>query len=375
MVRAAAFIRACVIVASLGCTNTRNQAQTPAAENDYGRPGSPTADGGESARPSTEATPSPDTSAAQGGGPAAAAPSPGSSGTATAGAMSAPQSGFIHPGLLITADDIARMKAKIADQSEAHYSSFTALRNDPESQANKTVQAAPTIIGRNDASAYASTRYTAENAAVTAFQNALVYVLTGEVQYADKAVEILDSYAKTTKHFDKADPERDLEAAILGWLWVSTAELIRTSSYPGWSENARSQFNAWIYNVVYADTDYEPNGVLVTPLVNGAGARGAFGLRTKIAIGVYLDDRKIYDETSAMTSATARCSRIRRIYDTISATGRGQFATIYELPYTYFHTQLNLDLPCAKQAIEREGVELFSAQNDNPMFATLTYRR
>jgi hypothetical protein len=53
------------------------------------------------------------------------------------------------------------------------------------------------------------------------------------------------------------------------------------------------------------------------------------------------------------------------VYATISATGRGQFATIYELPYAYFHTHLNLDLPYAKQAIEREGVELFSAQNDN----------
>ena len=35
----------------------------------------------------------------------------------------------------------------------------------------------------------------------------------------------------------------------------------------------------------------------------------------------------------------------------------------------------DMDMPFAKQAIDREGVEVFSAQNDNPMFATLTYRR
>jgi hypothetical protein len=43
----------------------------------------------------------------------------------------------------------------------------------------ETVQTPPAIIGRNSASAYASTRHEAKDAAVTAFQNALVYLLTG----------------------------------------------------------------------------------------------------------------------------------------------------------------------------------------------------
>ena len=63
------------------------------------------------------------------------------------------------------------------------------------------------------------------------------------------------------------------------------------------------------------------------------------------------------------------------VYDAISAVGRGQLATIYELPYAYYHSVAGFEMPNTKQAIEREGVELFSAQNDNPMFATLTYRR
>jgi hypothetical protein len=63
------------------------------------------------------------------------------------------------------------------------------------------------------------------------------------------------------------------------------------------------------------------------------------------------------------------------VYDTISADGRGKFATIYELPYAYFHSGLGMEMPRAKQVIDREGAEVFSAQNDNPMFATLIYRR
>jgi hypothetical protein len=36
---------------------------------------------------------------------------------------------------------------------------------------------------------------------------------------------------------------------------------------------------------------------------------------------------------------------------------------------------LGFAMPYAKQAIAAEVTETFSAQNDNPMFATLLYRR
>jgi hypothetical protein len=212
-------------------------------------------------------------------------------------AVVSPQ-GFIHPGLLLGSSDIARMKDKIAARSEPWLTSYNTLLNNASSSATKAVNTPPPIIGRNAASAFATTRYAAEADAVTAYQNALVFVLTGQTAHADETVKILNAYARGTQHFDSVDPERDLEAAILGWLWVSSAELIRYSgqTYAGWAAADVSVFNTWIRNVVYADTAYNPIGVLVTPLPNGAGARGAFGLRTKIAIGVYLDDRTIYDQ-------------------------------------------------------------------------------
>jgi hypothetical protein len=377
----------------------------------------------------------------------------GDAGTAEGGAP-AGNPGFVHPGLLLTNADLARMKAKIASQADPWHASFTTLAADSHSSSSKTFAAPPAIIGRNAASAYATTRYAAEDAAVTAFQNALVYALNGDAAHAAKVVEILNAYASTTQHFDAVDPERDLEAAILGFLWVSAAELIRYSDYTGWSATDLAKFDAWIRGVVYADTSYNASGVLVTPLVNGAGARGAFGLRTKLAIGVYLDDHGIYDEAidyffngqgngaphyyvKPDTGQTWEAGRDQghaqgglsrlvetahiaynqgnpslyawqdnallraveyiagynlgndvayspmqpytldwsAVYPAISAIDRGMLATIYELPYSYFHSTLGLAMPYAEQAIAKEGVELFSAQNDNPMFATLSYRR
>jgi hypothetical protein len=356
--------------------------------------------------------------------------------------------------LLITQRDLDRAKTKIASKAEPWYGNFRTLNDSARSSATAAFEPPPVIIGRNTASAYANTRYAAEAAAVIAFQNALVFALVGGDAHAQKAVEILNAYASTTLHFDAADPERDLEAAILGWLWVSAAELERYTGYQGWAATDLTKFNEWIYAVVYADTDYSGAGVLIKPLVNGAGARGAFGLRTKLAIGVYLDNMTIYDEAidyffhgqgngapsyyiNPITGQTWEAGRDQAhaqgglsrlvetahiasnqcnvslyawendalyraveyiasynlgndvvysamqpyttswadVYPTISATGRGSFATIYELPYSYFHDRLGFEMPYAKQVIDSEGTETFSAQNDNPMFATLLYRK
>ncbi len=63
------------------------------------------------------------------------------------------------------------------------------------------------------------------------------------------------------------------------------------------------------------------------------------------------------------------------IYDEISSNGRGSFQPIYELPYSYFHDELGMEMPYSLQGIGEKGSELFSPQNDNPTFATLLYRR
>ena len=165
------------------------------------------------------------------------------------------------------------MKAKIAAGSEPWLTSYNTLIANGSSSASKTFNPPAPIIGRNAASAFAATRYPAEADAVTAYQNALVFVLTGQTAHADETVKILNAYARGTQHFDAVDPERDLEAAILGWLRVSSAELVRYSgnAYTGWQPADITTFNDWIRNVVYSDTAYNPTGVLVTPLPNGAG--------------------------------------------------------------------------------------------------------
>ena len=129
---------------------------------------------------------------------------------------------FIHPGLLNSAD-IARMKAKIASKSNPWFNDYNTLANNNLSSATRGYNTPPPIIGRNSGSAYASVRGNCELDATAAYQNAVLYVLTGQNAHADYAVKVLNAYAAGVKHFDGVDPERDLEGAILGWLWVQAA--------------------------------------------------------------------------------------------------------------------------------------------------------
>lgn len=393
-----------------------------------------------------------------GGGTTAAAGSTagtGAGGEMNAGGVSGSLT-FVHPGLLLTSADIARVKEKIASKADPWFANYNTLVNNNLSSTTRPYTTPPAIVGRNTGSIYAADRGPCELDATAAYQNAVIYAVTGQSRYADYAVKILNAYAAGVQHFDAADPERDLEAAILGWLWVETAELIRYSgdSYSGWSAADVATFNKWINNVVYSDDAYKPGGVLVTPLPNGAGVRGAFGLRTKMAIGIYLDDRTIYNEAVdyffngqgngapryymlpstgeiweegrdqghaqgglsrlietahmahnqgddtlyawgndallraveyiatynlgnsvpyvAMQPFTLKDSAV---YPMISAISRGMFATVYELPYHYWHDIVGVAMPYTLRAINAEGSETFSLQFDNPMFATLSFRQ
>ncbi|MES1206735.1 MAG: alginate lyase family protein [Pseudomonadota bacterium] len=389
----------------------------------------------------------------------------GAGGGATAGSAGGAMGGaggaggtvaFVHPGLLINAADIARIQAKIAAKSDPWLNNYNVLANNNLSSTARAWTTPPAIIGRNAASAYAADRTQCELDATAAYQTALLYAISGKTAYADYAVKVLNAYAAGVKHFDGVDPERDLEGAILGWLWVEAAELVRYggTNYTGWAAADVAAFNNWIYDVVYSDQAYNAFGVLVTPIPNGAGARGAFALRTKMAIGIYLENATIYKEAVdyffngqgngapqyyilPSTGQTWEAGRDQNhaqgglsrlietahmahnqgnetlyawgndalsraieyiasynlgndvpytpiqpfttkdsaVYPTISATGRGTFATIYELPYHYWHDIRGLAMPYTLQAIMAEGTEQFSLQYDNPMFATLCFRQ
>ena len=117
-----------------------------------------------------------------------------------------------------------------------------------------------------------------------AYQNALIWCVTGDEAHARKAVEILDAWSGTLERMEGHDVP--LAAGLNGFKLLNAAELIRYT-YPRWPADRIARFAGLLHAVVYpAIRDFATfaNG-------NWDGAC----IKTMMAIGVFCDDREIFD--------------------------------------------------------------------------------
>jgi hypothetical protein len=123
---------------------------------------------------------------------------------ASAGQAAPPNTGaaFAHPGLLHSAADLERMRIAVAAQEAPVYQGFTAMASHPRSsfdyRIRNTGQIASWGRGPNDHANEA-----AEGAG--AYQNALMWTITGDERHADKARDILNAWSASLGMITGAD--------------------------------------------------------------------------------------------------------------------------------------------------------------------------
>ena len=187
---------------------------------------------------------------------------------------------FIHPGLLQSREDIERMKIAIKDKQEPIYSGFLVFQAHPQSQSSYQMQGPMEMIGRNPTIGQGA--YDAD--ANAAYQNALMWTLTGQQAYADKAIEIVNAWSSKLKVITGRDAV--LMAGLGPFKMVNAAEILRYT-HSGWStadiENTEQHFREVIYPVI---KDF-------APFANGNWDAAA--MKTMMAIGVFCNDRAIFE--------------------------------------------------------------------------------
>ena len=158
---------------------------------------------------------------------------------------------FRHPGIFLTQ---ARLDAFKAAQNATTASvlkvGYQAVLDDSRSeytyahQALSNVQVVGSAIGDQEA------RY--KNDAQAAYLNALRWVKTGDTRHRDKAMAILNDWAKTFRTYSVASGTNSaqvwLEAAWMLPVWVSAAEIIRhyNNGEAGWSQADIATFNGFV---------------------------------------------------------------------------------------------------------------------------------
>ncbi len=141
------------------------------------------------------------------------------------------QAATAHPGLLHTAEDLARMTAQVQASRQPWIAGWEALTR--SSHARATWEQRPTaVVTRGGDGTNAGLLYTDIHAA---YQNALVWRVSGNEDNARKARDILNGWSHTLTEIN-GNADRYLAVGIYGYQFANAVELMR--DYEGFDLDA-----------------------------------------------------------------------------------------------------------------------------------------
>ncbi|WP_165368266.1 putative Ig domain-containing protein [Phytoactinopolyspora endophytica] len=265
-----------------------------------------------------------------------------------------PGAGFIHPGLLHSQQDLERMRTAVAAQEEPIYQGFQAMAAHHRSSLDYTIRNTGQITswGRGP------TDFTNEAAddAAAAYQQALMWSITGDVRHADKARDILNVWSSSLRSITGADGQ--LGTGLQGFKLVNAAEILRHSDYDGWAADDIARCEDSFTTVWYRSV----SGYAL--FANGNWDTAA--LQTIIAIGVFCDDRVMFEDAVRYAVDGPGNGTITNIV--VEETGQGQ-----ESGRSQAYAQLAIGLLTdAAEIAWNQGVNLYGYA-DNRILAGFEY--
>ncbi len=261
---------------------------------------------------------------------------------------------FSHPGILHRGEDLERMRNAVAAKESPMYEGFVAMAASPRSSFSYAVQNA----GQIESWGRGPSNFTGQAVgdAAAAYQNALMWILTGDRRHADKSRDILNVWARSLRSITGADGQ--LGSGLQGFKMVNAAELLRHSGYDGWPEEdfqacVRSLRTVWYESL---------SGYAL--FANGNWDDAA--LQTILALAVLSDDRVMFENGLRFAAyGSGNGSVLHRV---VNESGQGQ-----ESGRDQPHEQLGQGLLgyCA-QIAWNQGVDLFGMA-DNRILAGYEY--
>ncbi|MER5195275.1 alginate lyase family protein [Streptomyces sp. NPDC002755] len=253
---------------------------------------------------------------------------------------------FTHPGLLHTAADLARMRSAVEGGQSPAYDGYLALTAHSRSQAAYTIQNTGQITSWGRGPSHFVNQAVADSAA--AYQNALLWAVSGVRAHADKARDILNAWTASLTVITGADGP--LGAGLQAFKFANAAELLRHTGYDGWADSDISRCAESLLDVWY-------------PAVSGymLYANGNWDLtavQSILAIGVFCEQRTLFEDALRFAAAGAGNGSV--VHRTVAATGQGQ-----ESGRDQGHEQLAVGLMGdVAQVAWNQGVDLWSFEGN-----------
>ena len=165
---------------------------------------------------------------------------------------------YDHPCAYVTEADIDRVKTAVrrADSSDPVYAAWNRLCSNRYAQSSYTASPVEILV-RGDATGTGVSKENYMNAcrdAAAAFQLGLRYRISGDKQYADAAIGILNEWADVCRLITANDKNMYLVAGFQGYQFANAAELLR--DYDGWEASDLADFKEWLLSVWYPNNKW-----------------------------------------------------------------------------------------------------------------------
>jgi len=255
-------------------------------------------------------------------------------------AQQAPPKPFTHPGLLHSSDELTAIKQKIEADEIPWAQNWVRLKWSGSASLKYQPNAYPEVVrGPYNQPDIGGSEFSSDSAA--AYTHALQWALSGEKAHADKAIEILNDWSSTLKKISGHDTK--LLIGMMGVRFCNAAELIKHSN-ANWPEEDQQQFERMLREIFYPEIkDFYPSA---------NGNWDASMIQTMLAMGIYLNDREMFD----------RAVNHYRHGEGNGAIGNyfNEFGQCQESGRDQAHTQMGLGfLSSACEMAWKQGVDLY----------------
>ncbi|MEN2471768.1 LamG-like jellyroll fold domain-containing protein [Burkholderia sp. GS2Y] len=197
---------------------------------------------------------------------------------------------FVHPGLLHTQADFDRVAQKLATRAQPWLDGWAVLTANSHASPSWTPRPQAEVNRGGSGPQNYPVLY---NDVAAAYACALRWKLTGERQYADTAVRIMNEWASTLRQLG-GDSNVDLAAGIYGYEFANAAEIMR--GYPNWAAADFAAFKQMMRNVFYPVNHAFLTRHNGTDITHYWANWDLCNIASILAIGVLCDDRALFNE-------------------------------------------------------------------------------
>src|SRR5882757_6338537 len=168
---------------------------------------------------------------------------------------------FQHPGVLVSRTQLDYMKTMVAAHTEPFYSAFLKAQNSNIGSLTYQIQGPPAggIINCGPTSNPNIGCSAADNDSSAAYLQALLWYITGNHQFADNAIRILNTYGYNLKGYTNSN--EPLQAAWDSEKFPRAAEIIRYTN-AGWADADIQEFKTML------------NTIILPRIINGSTSNG-----------------------------------------------------------------------------------------------------